>query len=448
LNTSIIEFQGGAQYVKKKIISHVCDKLENPHFIEQHKSMPEDFTRARKLPFFTVCVLILRNSVKSLQVMLNEFVLQTKKVKTITASAFSQARKKLKHTAFIALNEDIVAIYYREKAIQRLKGYRVLAFDGSKLTLPSSEEIKAAFGSKAIGNQMEQSLGEYSTATFEVCYDVLNHIAVYAVLGSCKAYEVDLARALFKDIKQDDLLIFDRGYAGYPFLVALTENKMSYIIRCSHSTFAPAQAMFSTESPMSKIVTLSVPNTHKKKISEQGLPCEITVRLIKVILSTGEIEVLLTSLLDEQTFPATSFAELYHLRWGVETFFSKIKGRLAVENFTGKSVEAIKQDFWSTIFMSNLETILVEDVEIEMNEKVPEGKLTKVVNKAVSFNAIKNLAFDLLSSQRDKEQILSQLTTLFLMNTRVVRKDRTAPRYKISDTRSLNFQKRAKKQVF
>jgi hypothetical protein len=111
----------------------------------------------------------------------------------------------------------------------------------------------------------------------------------------------------------------------------------------------------------------------------------------------------LTSLLDEQTFSATSFAELYHLRWGVETFFSKIKGRLGVENFTGKSVEAIKQDFWSTIFISNLETILVEDVEVEMNEKLSKGKLNKAVNKAVSFNAIKNLAFDLLSSKQDNE---------------------------------------------
>ena len=83
------------------------------------------------------------------------------------------------------------------------------------------------------------------------------------------------------------------------------------------------------------------------------------------------------------------------MRWGVETFFSKVKGRLALENFTGKSVESIRQDFWSTIFISNLETIMIEDVEKNMNaNKIPERKKQKI-NKSVSFNVIKNMAFEI-----------------------------------------------------
>ena len=71
--------------------------------------------------------------------MLNEFILQTKKEHTITASAFSQARKKLKHTAFVELNDDIVSAYYKEKEYKKLYGMRLLAFDGSKLTLPDTK---------------------------------------------------------------------------------------------------------------------------------------------------------------------------------------------------------------------------------------------------------------------------------------------------------------------
>lgn len=48
------------------------------------------------------------------------------------------------------------------------------------------------------------------------------------------------------------------------------------------------------------------------------------------------------------------------MRWGVETFFSIVKGRLCLENFTGKTSEAVKQDFWSTVFISNLETLMTE----------------------------------------------------------------------------------------
>jgi hypothetical protein len=38
--------------------------------------------------------------------------------------------------------------------------------------------------------------------------------------------------------------------------------------------------------------------------------------------------------------------ELYHLRWGIETLFGVLKERLKIDNFTGKTVAAIKQDFF------------------------------------------------------------------------------------------------------
>jgi hypothetical protein len=32
-------------------------------------------------------------------------------------------------------------------------------------------------------------------------------------------------------------------------------------------------------------------------------------------------------------------------RWGVETFYGVLKGRLELEHFSGQSVEAVRQDF-------------------------------------------------------------------------------------------------------
>jgi hypothetical protein len=52
--------------------------LNTDGFVKKHKLFPKDFTRLRKLPFVTIFALILRNSVKSLQLMLNEFILQLK----------------------------------------------------------------------------------------------------------------------------------------------------------------------------------------------------------------------------------------------------------------------------------------------------------------------------------------------------------------------------------
>jgi hypothetical protein len=115
----------------------------------------------------------------------------------------------------------------------------------------------------------------------------------------------------------------------------------------------------------------------------------ITLRLVKVVLPSGEIEVLATSLIDEQKFKTERFKELYFLRWGVETFFAKLKGRLSLGNFTGKSVESVKQDFWLSILISNLESIMTEDVEEALDMGLTDDKLKKSINKSVSFNAIK-----------------------------------------------------------
>lgn len=86
-----------------------------------------------------------------------------------------------------------------------------------------------------------------------------------------------------------------------------------------------------------------------------GLPIEITVRFVRVKLSTGETEVLVISLKDNN-YSRESFKEVYGLRWGIETYFSVLKGRLNLENFSGKSKEAVLQDLYATIFISNLES--------------------------------------------------------------------------------------------
>lgn len=393
-------------------------------------------------------ILILRNSVKSLQLILNEFVIDANKDYSITAGAFTKARKKLKHTAYIELNDDIIDIYYKDPNIKRFRGFRILAFDGSKITLPEHSEIKEKFGSKPIGNQTGNNLGDYTRATFQSCYDVLNNIAVKSILGHGSSYEVDLAEEIISSLNADDLLLFDRGYASYPFMASLIKKRKQFIIRCSRSSFIAAQNMFDDDSPTNMSVIIDVPHRHKKKIKELGLPSTIKIRLVRVILSTGEIEVLATSLLDEKKFPEGDFKYLYSLRWGVETFYAKVKGRLALENFTGKTVESIYQDFWATIFISNLETIMIEDVEEKLNADKPSDNKRVKINKAVSFNVIKNMAFEIFFNEPDKGMITEKLTNLFVMNPVTVRENRKVPRNKISDTQSMNFQKRKRKHVF
>lgn len=428
----------GIRLVKRKIV--------NKRFINAHKGKPDDFTRTRQLTFQIVFMQILRKTLKSLQLSLNELFMRNHLPKPVSASAYTQARNKFKHTAFIELNDDIIDLYYSDDAIKKWNGYRCIGADGSKIILPRNPEIAKEFGSILVKNKTMDS--SFSCALFECYYDVLNHIAIKSMFAHGLSYEVDLATQMLSATTEKDLLIYDRAYASYEFLATLTSQSKNYLIRCPNSSFKEVQLLTQDTKNWSKVVNLKVPGNQKKNIEAKGLPNEIKVRFISVILSTGEVEILVTSIMDK-TIERQEFRWLYGRRWEVETYFSIVKGRLCLENFTGKTPEAVKQDFWSTIFISNFETLMTEGCEEEMNADLHDGQYTKKVNTSVSFNAIKNMAFELFMNKEDAANALEKMVQLFKMNPGLERPGREGPpRKKTSDLQSLNYQKRTKKYVF
>jgi len=103
----------------------------------------------------------------------------------ITASAYTQARKHLSHTAFIALNEGgVVPLFYNDEH-EKFKNHRLLAVDGSIVILPQSASSLEEFGSTTIANK-DGSTGDYISGRASVLYDVLNKIAISSLLGEHK----------------------------------------------------------------------------------------------------------------------------------------------------------------------------------------------------------------------------------------------------------------------
>jgi IS4 transposase len=81
------------------------------------------------------------------------------------------------------------------------------------------------------------------------------------------------------------------------------------------------------------------------------------VRFVRVKLSTNKDEILATSWLHKQQNTTDFFSEIYHLRWGVETRYALLKTRLELENFSGKTVTSVLQDFYATLYLTSLESL-------------------------------------------------------------------------------------------
>ena len=96
---------------------------------------------------------------------------------------------------------------------------------------------------------------------------------------------------------------------------------------------------------------------------------------------------LVTSLPDEVPYPTQGFRELYRLRWGVESFYGRLKTRLGLENFTGNGAEAVRQGCYATLYLTG---------QAQEPPDAREVRHPQTVNRSVSFNALKNQALDLL----------------------------------------------------
>lgn len=403
------------------------------------------------LTFRALAILMLTKGTKSLQARMNTFLPKLGKSQlTVDKSAYSRARHKLKHTAFIELNEEaVVKTMYEDGYYATWHGHRILAVDGSKIILPDNKATTKEFGTWSYWAQQKDKdiSGRRTMALASVMYDVLNRVSLDARLERCDAYEVDIAKGHLKHIDQKDIVIYDRGYCSFRMMALASKTKGDFLIRCrSRRSFMVADHMLAGHGPDDVIVEVRPSHNTRKRIRLEGLPTKLIVRFVRVTLDNGEYEVLATSLLDQEHYPLTSFKDLYYKRWGIETFYGTLKTRLHLENFTGISPEAIRQDFFATIFLSGVESILTQEAETKLAKQ--KGGLPKKVNKAVSFNIIKERAFELFYSKQPGEERLKQLTDLFLSSPTLIRKYRKPPRFENSSRQVLNYWKRQRKIVF
>ena len=64
------------------------------------------------------------------------------------------------------------------------------------------------------------------------------------------------------------------------------------------------------------------------------------------------------------------------MRWGIETMYHKLKRIIAVEKFSGKTPNSIRQDFWASMVMLNNAAILQQEADeaIAVRQKTKNNK--------------------------------------------------------------------------
>ncbi len=405
--------------LSRKFIQSITTKIK-------YRVNEKDFTRDRKLPFETMAFCMIKLLRQSIQVELNNYFSVSNRLKTtnmsVTSSAFVQSRKKIKPDMFYDLSKTIADdfYHYNDENVKLYKGHRVLGVDGSTLPLPLSDELIKIYG--FFNNQTKTN--DVVIGRVSVLYDVLNEIVLDGKLCSIKEGEVPLSREHFKYAKKGDLIIFDRAYPCFESAYNLIQLGIHGLFRCKID-FSNQVKAFYVSNKKEQTIEMRPSQNH----SFEGLPynkdSRITVRMIRIVLPSGEVEILMTTLLDNKKYLHKDFKDLYFLRWPVETFYNRFKNIINVECFSGTSEQFIQQEFNCALYMSNLQSILNKEAQEEVNEKFKHRKYKYKINTSNALCTIRTKLVDLYTSKKESEEILQEIKTLFVRDAIPIRPGRS-----------------------
>jgi hypothetical protein len=325
--------------------------------------------------------------------------------------ALVKARRKLKAEFFEDFFSLLVERFYQCAPVKRFKGLRLWACDGSALKLPDNSDTRT------IGTHTNQHQQVASVKL--LCYfDLLNKILARFWLRNKRICELRLVEPCVKDLPKDVLSIYDRHYGSHLMVFLHLHYGSPCLIRMKTRHSFTSVANFLTTGQAQTTVTEPLQERAWRELRKMGLHKSryhsVTYRLIRVELSTGETEVLLTTLLSPLV-TVEDFAWLYGKRWGVETCFDQIKNLMKAPVFSGYSALACRQDLWAVAILFNLQTIVMLAAEPELKKRCAKRKTPYQINRNVGLDSLRRRLHSLfLSGLKALESALEFLIERFL----------------------------------
>lgn len=368
---------------------------------EKYISNPaKDFTRGRMLSFSVMTLTISYLLKKSLVVEFEELFYKLGEIMPIhfDKSSFSRARLKVKPIFFLDWAKLIWRLYqdFCGTHLKKWNDFLLIGIDGSSVYLFDNEQLKSEFGTQS--NQF----GEKVMAHIVVAYDVLNDFIIEGAMESYKIGETAIALKWLNNLDKDSLLLYDRLFPSVAFMYAHFSLHLHFTMRVKLGFNNKVKA-FVTSDKADEIVEFDLSTDARKTLAEWGIEVQlednsVTVRLVKVILDSGDLEVLCTSLTNQQMYPLDIFKGLYAKRWGSETAYDRLKNKFKMEIFSGRTVQAVLQDCFATWFLYNLQSLFIRSLDepLKILNEQPERKRKVQINRNVTLGILKIFYADLL----------------------------------------------------
>ena len=200
------------------------------------------------------------------------------------------------------------------------RGFRLMGLDGTVYDVPDSDPNAAAFSRPSAGSRGDGAFPQIRKLSL---VELGTHVELAFVLRSIAHGEQSMVGGLLRHLTAEMLLLEDRGFFSYDHWKEVTSRDVKILAHAKSGLILKPIQNLADGSYLAKIYR----NSYDRQKDRNG----VLVRVIRYTLNDpqrvghGEEHVLITSLLDENLYPAEELIPLYHERWEHELVYDEQK---------------------------------------------------------------------------------------------------------------------------
>jgi len=183
-----------------------------------------------------------------------------------------------------------------------------------------------------------------AAAKCHMLLDAHTFLPRFAVVKSAKSHDSVMARVLCNQLKDGEIVIFDKAYVDFKHLFELTQRGILWVTRAK--------------------ANMSYKIVKKLKITHRGILIDAKIKLKGVksnkdypeyfrlivanVLRDGKV-IRMEFITDSFDLAASTICDLYKARWDIEIFFKQLKQTLKLSDFLGYSENAVQWQIWMAL---------------------------------------------------------------------------------------------------
>lgn len=307
------------------------------------KGRETSFTRDRILTADRIVAMIIESAKQSLQTRLCDFGVKFMDGVYASKQAFSKQRQFVNPEYIREFYDEAVEEILTNGELDTFKGLHLTGVDGTRIACENTPELIAEFGCS--GPKKDACTALASTA-----YDLIERVSFDCQIGSYSQSERNLLDRHLDKLEvfgaEKFMIVADRGYASYDLMGTLIDKEFRFLLRLSDSW-------------ASIIAYMADASDRYFYYDHNGN--RYNIRALKIELE-DKAEYLVTNL-GEDMLTLDEAKHIYGLRWKIETFYSILKTELELENFSGKTKNAVVQEFYATLALANVCQCFINDAD-------------------------------------------------------------------------------------